>query len=344
MSGTSLDGLDIVFAQFKLNNGIWSHQISHCKTSSYSKSLENRLRNATQSTALEISLLNIDLAKHFAEEVNAFILENKIPKKDIHCIASHGHTVFHQPDRGMTLQIGCGQTLASYTNIRVINNFREKDVVLGGQGAPLVPIGDALLLDNIAEAYLNLGGFANISIPKKNMLAFDLCPANLALNTIAKEMGLDFDKDGELGKSSPIDSVLLKQLNQLEYYAIAAPKSLGTEWLEDNFLSLLAGYNFSQKLGTVYEHIATIISSELNHQKVNSVMITGGGAKNSFLIAKIKEKYSGNIILPETQMIDFKEALIFAFLGVLKLRNEVNCLAAVTGAKRDNVGGNIYLP
>jgi len=344
MSGTSLDGLDIVFAQFKYNNGHWSHQISHCKTISYSKLLENRLRSATQSSALEISLLNIDLAKHFAEEVNAFILENRIAKKDIDCIASHGHTIFHQPDQGMTLQIGCGQTLANYTNIKVINNFREKDVVLGGQGAPLVPIGDALLLKDKAEAYLNLGGFANICIPSQNMLAFDLCPANLALNTIVKEKGLDYDKNGELGRSSSFNHDLLKQLNQINYYSLNAPKSLGTEWLEKCFLPLLNGHSFTDKLGTVYLHIATIVSKELNRLKADSVMITGGGAKNSFLIAKIREMYSGNIILPDTQMIDFKEALIFAFLGVLKLRNEVNCLAAVTGAKMDNIGGNIYLP
>lgn len=344
MSGTSLDGLDIVATQFTFDAGAWNYNIEHCKTIPYSTDFENKLKTAHQLSGLDLTFLDKEIGGYFAQAVNNFCEEFHINKEEIDAIASHGHTIFHQPDKGMTLQIGCGQSIATQTGIKTINNFREKDVLLGGQGAPLVPVGDTLLLKNEADAFLNLGGFANISIPKQNNLAFDICPANIVLNAIVQAKNLDFDFDGNEGRKATINKELLSQLNAFPFYHQKAPKSLGLEWVESYIHPLLTANSYADNLGTFYAHIAHQISRVLEEHKVASIMITGGGAKNSFLIAKIKEKYSGNIILPEDDLIDFKEALIFAFLGVLNLRNENNCLAQVTGASRDSKGGNTFEP
>lgn len=344
MSGTSLDGLDIVHAQLNFHNNTWKHKLLHCETIDYTSDFQQKLKNAHQLSGLELTYLNKEIGEYFAQSVNNFCEKNAINKGDIDAIASHGHTIFHQPEKGMTLQIGCGQTIAVQTGIKTINNFREKDVLLGGQGAPLVPVGDALLLKGEADAFLNLGGFANISLPEQNNLAFDICPANIVLNAIMSEQNQRYDKDGQTGRKATVNTELLKQLNALKFYGKPAPKSLGLEWVEKEIYPLLKSFSFQEKLGTFYAHIAHQIAQTLEKHNATSVMITGGGAKNSFLMTKIKEKYSGNIKLPNSDMIDFKEALIFAFLGVLNLRNENNCLAQVTGAKADSKGGNTYEP
>lgn len=344
MSGTSLDGLDIVSAHFSFDGSAWTHHIQHCETIPYTSHFQTKLKSSQLLSGIELTYLDKEIGEYFAQSVNNFCDKYAINKGDIDAIASHGHTIFHQPEKGMTLQIGCGQTIAIQTSIKTINNFREKDVLLGGQGAPLVPIGDALLLKGEADAFLNLGGFANISIPAQNNLAFDICPANIVLNAIVQAKNLDFDFDGNEGRKATVNQDLLKQLNALPFYHHKAPKSLGLEWVEQHIQPLLTANSYTDNLGTFYAHISHQISRVLEDQKVTSVMITGGGAKNSFLIAKISEMYSGNIILPEDDLIDFKEALIFAFLGVLNLRNENNCLAQVTGAKVDSKGGNTFEP
>lgn len=344
MSGTSLDGLDIVLTSLTISDSKWKYKLLYCETIAYTEEFQNKLRNAHQLSGLELTFLDKEIGGYFAQAVNNFCQKHRIEKEKIDAIASHGHTIFHQPDKGMTLQIGCGQTIATQTGIKTINNFREKDVLLGGQGAPLVPIGDALLLKNEADAFLNIGGFANISIPRLENLAFDICPTNIVLNALVQTKGLAYDKDGKEGEKGSLNPELFIALNNLEFYQKKAPKSLGLEWVEKHIHPLLKETSYTDNLGTFYAHIAHQIAKNLEQYKVGSVMITGGGAKNSFLITKIKEKYSGNIILPEDELIDFKEALIFAFLGVLNLRNENNCLAQVTGAKMDNKGGNTFEP
>ena len=257
-------------------------------------------------------------------------------------ISSHGHTIFHQPDKAFTFQLGSGATIASTTNITTISDFRTLDVALGGQGAPLVPIGDKLLFHEY-DYCLNLGGFANISFDVNNLrIAFDICPVNLVLNDLASQKNRSFDKDGEIGASGKINPSLLNSLNSLDYYSQKWPKSLGREWVEKNIYSLFTDpvLSIEDRAATFYEHVAYQLSEVLGFS--GRILLTGGGAKNKFLVKKLMEKTPCQIVKPENQLIDFKEALIFAFLGVLRFNGQINCLSSVTGADIDNIGGVIH--
>jgi anhydro-N-acetylmuramic acid kinase len=347
MSGTSIDGLDIAHVAFHLdkNNKI-SFQALNCETISYTDELLELLRTATELSSFQLMELDIQLGKYFGEAVNNFLKKNKIEKSKIDAIASHGHTIFHQPNLGLTTQIGNGQQIASTTCIKTINNFREKDVINGGQGAPLVPIGDFDLFSDKADSFLNIGGFSNVSFKRKNeIIAYDICPGNLPLNKLATNKGLKFDKNGYLAKTGEINFFLLDLLNNLEYYNLNPPKSLGTEWLEQVFYPLIKfDKDIENNLRTIVEHISYQIANELNKNELKNVMISGGGVHNIFLIERIQHYFNGLIIIPEKNIIDFKEAIVFAYLGLKKLNNETNCLASVTGARNNVSGGVIYEP
>jgi anhydro-N-acetylmuramic acid kinase len=273
--------------------------------------------------------------------VNQFIHKHKIDVHDIHSIASHGHTIFHQPEKGFTVQIGCGSTIALHTGINVVNDFRTKDVILGGQGAPLVPIGDFELFGNYATSFLNIGGFSNVSFQQNGkIVAFDCAPGNLPLNKLAHSKGLSYDKNGEIARSGEINFFLLDLLNALPFYQESGPKSLGIEWLETHFYPLIKfDRDIENNLRTILEHEAYQIGTLLNAQQQESVLITGGGALNSFLIERISHYFNGKVHLPDRKIIEFKEAIIFAFLGALYAQNQPNCLQEVTGASRSVCGG-----
>jgi anhydro-N-acetylmuramic acid kinase len=291
-------------------------------------------------------ILDKKIGQFYAEKVNEFIKKNKLDSNLIDAIACHGQTIFHQPQNGFTYQIGCGSTLAYHTGIKVVNDFRTRDVIAGGQGAPLVPVGDFSLFANQTESFLNIGGFTNISFKKDNdIIAFDICPGNLPLNLLANQLGFDFDKNGEIGKSGSIIPELLQHLNSLEFYKSIPPKSLGTEWLENVFYKTISSeYDTNDLMSSIVEHIAVQISTILKKEKLASVFITGGGAKNNYLIERIKMHFKGQIIVPEMKIIDFKEAIVFAFLGALYLRNEPTTLTSVTGAKRPVCSGVLHIP
>jgi len=340
MSGTSLDGVDLAFCNFILVKNKWSFKIINAETTHYSNEWKKKLQKAKKSTSLELTELHNDLGIYFGKITKKFILKNKI-KPDF--ISSHGHTIFHQPEKKLTLQIGNGAAIASETGITTVCDFRSLDVALNGQGAPLVPIGDKLLFADF-DYCLNLGGISNVSFEEKNKrIAFDISPANIVLNYLSRKKGKEFDKNGELASKGNIDKNLLNKLNYLKYYKQKHPKSLGIEWIEKNIFPLIEKSNTSieNKLRTFCEHIAIQISNVLKN-KNSKTLVTGGGAHNKFLIKKIKEYSESEIIIPDKKIIDFKEALIFAFLGVLRIRNEVNCLSSVTGADRDNCGGVVY--
>ena len=334
MSGTSLDGLDLVKCNFKKNK-TWSFSISKSKTIKYSQFWEKKLNEA--------HLYNNDEIEKISCQYGCF-LANKIKEfsdlKNIDLITSHGHTIFHQPKKKITLQIGCGQTIANQTNIKTVTNFRTSDVLLGGQGAPLVPVGDLKLFRKYKYC-LNLGGFANISIKKNNQIfAFDICPVNIVLNYLSKRKNKKFDKNGHFGMKGKIIPEILIKLNNINYYKLLAPKSLSREWLEINILPLLeTKYNTEDLLHTFYEHIANMISKELVD---GNCLITGGGTHNEYLIKKIKDYSKSEIIIPKKNIIDFKEAIIFGFLGLLRIENEINCLKTVTGASRDSCSGEVF--
>ncbi len=347
MSGTSLDGLDIVFTRLSHSDpGDWSYELSAAQTYKYPEDLAAKIREAMEVTSVNLLLLDKEIGSFYADCVNDFITKNKLDKSTIDAVASHGQTIFHQPEKGLTVQIGCGSTLALKTGLKVINDYRTKDVIMGGQGAPLVPVGDFHLFRNQAESFLNIGGIANISFElNKQIIAFDICPGNLPLNKLANVKGMQYDKNGELARTGEINFFLLDMLNELEYYEEAPPKSLGVEWMERAFYPLLKfDKDIENNLRTVIEHEAVQIAHVLNSHALQSVMISGGGALNLFLMERIKHYYKGEIVLPSREIIEFKEALIFAFLGALYLEDTANCLSSVTGASRDVVGGVLHLP
>jgi anhydro-N-acetylmuramic acid kinase len=343
MSGTSLDGLDIAACEFVLENGKWSFKISSCLTYAYNPEWKERLSSLHLSDALTFSFTNVEYG-HLLGRLTRTFLDNSGFKPDL--IASHGHTIFHQPGRGLTVQIGSGSAIAAETGIPVICDFRSVDVALGGQGAPLVPIGDRLLFPDF-DACLNLGGFANISMEHgSKRIAFDVCPANIVLNRLAAGLGMDFDKNGEMARSGKVNPDLLEKLDNLDYYKQPWPKSLGREWLEQEFLPLIGLYNEPVRnlMRTVCEHIAAQVNRSLLSNLPLKVLVTGGGAHHQFLMERITASSGNHWILPQNEWIDYKEALVFAFLGVLRWRHEPNVLHSVTGSKVDHAGGAIYDP
>lgn len=342
MSGTSLDGLDLVACRFTLG-GSWSYEIVKSVTIPYSHKWVTKLSTAASLSALEMALLNNEYGKFIGKQVAAFC-SDLAEKPDL--VASHGHTVFHMPHKKLTLQIGNGAFVAAYSGFPTVCNFRNLDVALKGQGAPLVPVGDELLFGEY-EICLNLGGIANLSYREnEERRAFDICPANMAFNHFIKEMGYEYDLDGNMGRSGKIQEELLDLLNALEYYQQKGPKSLSREIFESEILPLINSFQLTPEdtLRTLYEHVSDQLALAVDQFPKGQILITGGGAHNVFLIELFSEKTKHKTIVPSEQIIDFKEAVIFAFLGVLRLRNEVNCLKSVTGADHDHSGGIIYRP
>lgn len=346
MSGTSLDGIDLAFAKF-IKADHWRFEIDRAVTLPYPRAWEQRLSEAIDLPSEELKTLNLEYTQYLAEAIKTFIRENHITQLDAVC--SHGHTVLHQPQNGLTLQIGNLPELAELTGQRVVCDFRIEDVALGGQGAPLVPIGDEMLFGEYA-ACINLGGFANISYNAENKrIAYDICPVNVVLNHFANRLGLDYDIDGEIAASEKIDTMLYQQLNLLPFYTGLPPKSLGMEWVNQNVMPILDQWEITSEriLSTFTEHISEQIAMVINQQKdvkKGKVLITGGGAHNRYLIECIACKTHAQLVVPDTKLVEYKEALIFGLLGVLRLRNGVNVLQSVTGAARNHSAGLIYTP
>ena len=337
MSGTSLDGLDIAVCEFWFSKK-WNFKILRAETFKYEKNILHYLQTAKDLSSSNLIDLNNIYGKYIGKKVKNF-LQGEI----VDLIASHGHTIFHRPEKKITFQLGNGANIANETGITTISDFRTFDVALGGQGAPLVPIGDKLLFTDYKYC-LNLGGFSNISEKNnKKIIAYDICPVNIVLNYYSQKLGKDFDFNGEFGKNGKANKKLIADLDNIDYYKQKSPKSLGREWVEDVFFPIIEKYDLSyiDKVASIYQHIANQISK--NIKSSGKLLITGGGAKNIFLIDLIKSRlYNIDIIIPNNKLIDFKEALIFAFLGVLRINNQINVLSKVTGAKRDSISGNIF--
>ena len=344
MSGTSMDGLDIAICRFEELSGRWNFEVLAAVTQPYPDAWKNRLSEAFHSTGMELAALHADFGKYTAENINRFCKETGI-KPDY--VSAHGHTIFHQPDKGFTFQAGSGAVIAALTGIETISDFRTTDVALGGQGAPLVPIGDLHLFGG-HRFCLNLGGIANVSFDQNEQrVAFDICPANMVLNYLAQQSGKSFDKDGEIALTGKIVPDLLKQLNSLSFYKKSPPKSLGREWFENEFLPAIENerYSIADRLRTVTEHIGIQIAEALFHSPGTTMLCTGGGAYNNLLIEVIEEQVSRHgihVVVPDDTIVEFKEAIIFAFLGLLRVNNKINTLASVTGAKADSVSGAIF--
>jgi len=341
MSGTSLDGIDLALISFSLNKS-WTFNIIKAETIAYAEEWLNKLKILVNFSKKELTRLDTDYTLYLAEVIQNFITKNNITKIDAIC--SHGHTALHQPQHKLTYQIGNLPVLAEILNQTIVCNFRIEDVALGGQGAPLVPIGDQLLFSEYNYC-LNLGGFANVSTQiKGKRIAFDICPVNIVLNKYVSKLGFAYDDRGDLARQGTLNNNLLNELNKLQFYKENYPKSLGLEWVNDTIFPIINNHKLSVDdiLRTFVEHIAIQISKVLNMKQNASVLITGGGVFNSFLMSRIKHLCNNIVETPSKKIIEFKEALIFGFLGVLKLRDENNCLASVTGARKDHSSGVIF--
>lgn len=337
MSGTSLDGLDIALCRFSVENGKPAYELLAAETIAYEAVWKERLRNVFDATAEQYFKLHSLYGEYVASTVTAFLKKNGMQAD---YIASHGHTVFHRPQLGFSTQIGCGATIAAHTGISTICDFRSLDVALKGQGAPLVPVGDRDLFPD-AESCLNIGGIANISFTKNGTTsAFDCCIANMALNYLAEKTGKPYDADGAMASSGQINQALLADLLNLH----KDQRSLGKEWFDTHFLPELEkhGDSIPDQLATCVEYTALTIANVLNTQHINSVLITGGGAYNAFLLKRLRAHYGGELKTPSDAVIQFKEAIVFAYLGYLRATEQINTLHSVTKASRDSTGGCIY--
>ncbi len=339
MSGTSLDGLDIAFCDFTLDK-TWSFQLLEAETVNYSPEMKEKLSSLSDGTAKELAEYHVYFGKFCGERVAEFVKRKKMTPD---FVASHGHTIFHQPGIGLTLQIGEGAALAAASGFPVVCDFRSGDIALGGQGAPLVPIGDRLLFGRYTYC-LNLGGIANISFESGgNRIAFDVCACNILLNYLAQKSGKAFDLNGEMAAAGKVHPGMLAKFNSLEYYSRPFPKSLGREDVDRDLIRFFEKNEFNLPLedlmATAVEHIARQIG---NNTGAGTMLVTGGGVFNTFLIQRLKEFTATEVIVPDPEIVNYKEALIFAFLGLKRWRSEVNCLKSVTGASRDNIGGAIY--
>ena len=318
MSGTSLDGIDLAFCSFIKKEGKIDFDISYAETIPYTREWKSRLESASGLAGRELFYLDHYYGIYLGEQILSFIKKNDIHPR---FISSHGHTVFHEPDNAGSLQIGNGHNIFAVTDIPVITDFRNMDIALGGQGAPLVPAGDEYLFPQY-DYCLNLGGFSNISFKVKGRrIAYDICPVNTIINDLARREGYEIDRNGELARKGSPSPELVKALNSLEFYGRKYPKSLGREFLENEFYPVLNNYKLPVRdlLASVYSHISEMIAACIDNHKKPS-----------------------DLVIPDDKIVDFKEALIFAFLGVLKTENLNNCLASVTGASKDSSGGIVY--
>lgn len=351
MSGSSLDGLDIVFSEFQENAGQWNFEIQFASCEPYEKSWAEKLKNAVTLSAREYMLLHSEYGKYLGEKVNRFIEQNEI-EHQVNLIASHGHTTFHMPEKRMTHQLGDGSTIAAETGLPVISDLRSLDVAFGGQGAPIVPLGEKLLFPDY-HFFLNIGGIANISVIEESQnIAFDVSAANAILNKLAAEKNLDYDDQGKLAASGEINIELLQKLNSLSYYDLPHPKSLANSFGSEIVYPLIKTFNLKTEdsLCTYVEHMCHQIKSSLQpfftNAGIQQLMITGGGALNTFLISRLSkhlEEINFEIIIPDEKVIIYKEALIMALLGVLRWREQYTVFASVTGAARNSIGGALWL-
>jgi len=357
MSGSSLDGLDIAFVEFHESSGTWQYEIKAADCYPYSEAWVQQLRGAIQLNALDYQLLHTEYGHYIGSQVNAFIAKHNL-QYQVQLIASHGHTTFHAPAQKMTGQLGDGAAIAAVTGINVVSDLRAMDIALGGQGAPIVPIGEKLLLGNYTF-FLNLGGIANISYnhPDK-YIAFDVCPANRVMNMLAQDEGKPYDDGGQMAATGNLNEGLLKMLNELEYYRLPYPKSLANDFGTDVLYPLLnsSGVPVADALRTMVEHIAVQITEPvlamLKKQPPATgsagmkLLATGGGAHNIFLMERLQaalQPAGVELVASDKDLIDYKEALIMALIGVLRWREENNVLASVTGASRSSIGGAVWI-
>lgn len=358
MSGSSLDGLDIAYTEFTETGGKWSYEIIAAVCNEYTDEWKDKLANAVFLSALDYQLLHSGYGLYIGEQVNQFIEAHQLAHK-VHLVASHGHTTFHIPDRKMTAQLGDGAAIAAETKLPVVSDLRSLDIAFGGQGAPIVPIGEKLLWNDFSF-FLNIGGIANISIKlNEKYIAFDVCAANRVLNMLAAEKGVSYDDEGKIAAAGKVNEALLFQLNSLAYYQQPFPKSLANNFGTGTVYPIIknAGLSIEDALSTYTEHVCVQIANAITHNKPaapagsqqttnQKVLVTGGGAFNTHLVKRLSillEENNIEVVIPDNNLVKYKEAMIMALIGVLRWREEANVLSSVTGAAESSIGGALWL-
>jgi anhydro-N-acetylmuramic acid kinase len=350
MSGSSLDGLDIAFVEFQEEGGKWSYEILEADCYPYPEEWLEKLQGAINLSARDYLLLHTEYGHYTGRQLNKFIEKYQLDFR-VAVIGSHGHTTFHMPDKKMTAQLGNGAAIAAETQLPVVSDLRALDVAFGGQGAPIVPIGEKLLMGEY-DYFLNIGGIANLSLNAEKYIAFDVCPANRVLNMLVNESGKAYDDGGQIAAGGTLNDELLGKLNQLAYYKQASPKSLANDFGTDIVYPLIkeSGLEIKDALRTYTEHIASQIKMALSQSllpvSASRLLATGGGAFNNFLIQRVTEQLKElniEVVVPDAKLVNYKEAMIMAFIGVLRWRQENNVLSSVTGAVKDSIGGALWI-
>ncbi len=351
MSGSSMDGLDIAYTELTETGGKWSYELIATNCLVYQPEWIKQLTAAAEMPAKDYLLLNTAYGHYIGNKINDFIETNDLQHR-VNLVASHGHTIFHFPDKKMTAQLGDGASIAAEIKLPVVSDLRSIDIAFGGQGAPIVPIGEKLLFGDYTYL-LNLGGIANISINKDgNFKAFDICVANKILNVLAAKLGLDYDAEGKLAQTGIINELLLQQLNTLVYYKLSAPKALDNSFGTNFVLPIIERANLTPEdalatyTGHIIQQICTAILNNVTTAENSKLLVTGGGAFNTFLVKSLIAvllPYQIEVVVPDADLVKFKEALIMALIGVLRWREETNVLASVTGAAQNSIGGALWL-
>ena len=352
MSGSSLDGLDIAFVHFEETAGKWEFEIRETACIPYPEDWRKKLGSLDNIPAKDYLLLHTSYGHWIGHRVQEFLEQRNLAYR-VQLIASHGHTAFHDPALKMTAQLGDGAAISAVTGIRTITDLRSVDIALGGQGAPIVPMGEKLLMPGY-DFFLNIGGIANISMNSGNFIGFDICPANRILNLLAADVPGGMDENGQMASMGKVDMTLLGQLNNFEYYRQPWPKSLSNDFGLKQIFPLIgrSGLSRENALATYIRHIVQQVSGALISLKKflpdnpnPRLLVTGGGAHNKFLIESLtSELASGNIdlVVPDDRIVDYKEALVIALMGALRWREDINVMSSVTGASRDSINGAVW--
>lgn len=353
ISGSSLDGLDMAICQFdEQATSQLEWEVIHTQTAGFPEGLLSRLVRSTELSTRELMELEVEFSKFCASESLDFLTKAKC---SVDYIASHGHTVFHYPEDGYTVQIGKGSIIAELTGIPSISDFRSNDIALRGQGAPLAPIVERYLYPGY-NVYFNLGGIANFSIHEKsNIRSIDSCPCNQVLNFLISANGLPYDDRGRVARSGKVNDQLLKEWSSLEYFKLSGPKSMDNSWVHQIFIPVMNKYHLSMKdaLATMVEFTALQLSKDISKLlQLDSItqmsgFVTGGGAYNDYLLERMTyhfQKLGLSLEVPDAQTIEFKEAILMSLMGYLRILERPNTIPTVTGAAKMSIGGAVYLP
>lgn len=349
MSGSSHDGLDIAFAEITDVRNDWTFEIKHAACIPFEKEMEQQLRHAAALPVPEFLKLHTAFGRWIGTQVVDFINTNELYHK-VHFVASHGHTVFHDPQSKTSVQIGDGASISGITGLPTITDLRNADMALAGQGAPIVPIADHKFFPDYKYC-LNLGGISNVTINGAAPLAFDIAPANQVLDHFAQKEGKAFDENGALAAQGRVEATILAALNALPYYKAEGPKSLANDYSKQ-LISIVEAHNTlstADILATLVAHIVFQVTRAVEKYPAGGpakMLVTGGGAMNRFLVAQLAaalQPLNIEVVVPEENIVKYKEALAMAFIGVLRWREEENVLSSVTGAAKNTIGGALWL-